>query len=133
MAVLLNLQEDFDISVDFFSDPCAQMSFSSHDGDGARIFHSLPASETSSACTLCDLSSTLEAEHEQMLTSTRSEVSHSKKHHDGEDVLEEDEVEACAMEVCADADVDVTGATTMAEAAQRMSSDKIRKVRKPRM
>ena len=114
MAVLLNLQEDFDISVDFFSDPCAQMSFSSHDGDGARIFHSLPASETSSACTL-------EAEHEQMLTSTRSEVSHSKKHYDGEDVLEEDEVEARAMEVCADADVDVTGATTMAEAAQRMS------------
>ena len=27
-----------------------------------------------------------------------SEVSHAKKHHDGEDVLEEDEVEACAME-----------------------------------
>ena len=84
-----------------------------HDGDGARIFHSLPASETSSACTLCDLSSTLEAEHEQMLTSTRSEVSHY-----GEDVLEEDEVEARAMKVFADADVDVTGATMMAEAAQ---------------
>ena len=27
-----------------------------------------------------------------------SEVSHAKKHRDGEDVLEEDEVEACAME-----------------------------------
>ena len=27
-----------------------------------------------------------------------SEGSHGKKHHDGEDVLEEDEVEACAME-----------------------------------
>ena len=112
-----------------------------HDGDRARIVHSLLASETSSACTLCDLSSTLEAEHEQMLTptfgklfpdsrkvtSTRSEVSHSKKHHDGEDVLEEDEVEACAMEVCTDADVDVRGATTMAEAAQRMSSEKNKK------
>ena len=47
-----------------------------------------------------------------------SEVPHAKKHHDGEDVLEEDEVEACAMEVCADADVDVGGATMMAEAAQ---------------
>ena len=42
-----------------------------------------------------------------------SEVSHAKKHHDGEDVLEEDEVEACAMEVCTDADVDVRGATMM--------------------
>ena len=57
----------------------------------------------------------------------RSEVSHAKKHHDGEDVLEEDEVEACAMEVCADVDVDVTGATPMAEAAQRMSSEKNKK------
>ena len=56
-----------------------------------------------------------------------SEVSHAKKHHDGEDVLEEDEVEACAMEVCTDADVDVRGATTMAEAAQRMSSEKNKK------
>ena len=27
-----------------------------------------------------------------------SEVPHAKKHHDGEDVLEEDEVEACATE-----------------------------------
>ena len=27
-----------------------------------------------------------------------SEVTHDEKHHDGEDVLEEDEVEACAME-----------------------------------
>ena len=45
-----------------------------------------------------------------------------KKNHDGEpgvrEVLEGDEVEACAMEICADADVDVTGAMTMAEAAQ---------------
>ena len=52
-----------------------------------------------------------------------SEVPHAKKHHDGEDVLEEDEVEVCGREVCADADVDVRGATTMAEAAQRMSSE----------
>ena len=36
-----------------------------YDGDGADILHSLPASETSSACTLCDLSSALEDEHEQ--------------------------------------------------------------------
>ena len=52
----------------------------------------------------------------------RSEMSHSKKNHDGEhgirEVLEGDEVEACAMEICADADVDVTGAMAMAEAAQ---------------
>ena len=55
--------------------------------------------------------------YEQMLTSTRSEVSHSKKHHDCED-----EISWSAMEVCADADVD-------AECLR----NKIRKARKTRM
>ena len=42
-----------------------------------------------------------------------SEVSHAKKHHDGEDVLEEGEFEACAMD--------------QAEATQRMSSEESNK------
>ena len=50
----------------------------------------------------------------------RSAVSHAKTHHDGQDVLEEDEVETCAMEVCADVELDVTGASTTAEAVQRI-------------
>ena len=43
-----------------------------HDGEGAEVLHSLPASETSSACTLCDLSSAEEDEHEQMVTPAHS-------------------------------------------------------------
>ena len=79
----------------------------------------------------------LSSEHDQMLTptfrkpfpestkvtSTRSEVSHSNKLHDREDVLEEDEV-ARMLRICADAGVDVAGAMTRAEAAQRMSGKK---------
>ena len=43
-----------------------------HDGEGAEVLHSLPASETSSACTLRDLSSAEEDEHEQMVTPAHS-------------------------------------------------------------
>ena len=48
----------------------------------------------------------------------RNVVEQSKTHHDGQEVLEEDEIDTCAMEVCADAELDVTGASTMAETAQ---------------
>ena len=41
--------------------------------------------------------------------------------------MEEDEIDTCAMEVCADVDLDVTGASTMAEAAQRIAPDKTQK------
>ena len=51
----------------------------------------------------------------------------SKTHHDGKEVLEEDEIDTCAMEVCQDADLDVTGASTIAEATQRIAPDKTQK------
>ena len=57
----------------------------------------------------------------------RNVVEQSKTHHDGKEVLEEDEIDTCAMEVCQDADLDVTGASTIAEAAQRLAPDKTQK------
>ena len=41
--------------------------------------------------------------------------------------MEEDDIDTCAMEVCQDADLDVTGASTIAEATQRIAPDKIQK------
>ena len=43
-----------------------------HDGEGAEVLRSLPASETSYACTLRDLSSAEEDEHEHVVTPAHS-------------------------------------------------------------
>ena len=57
----------------------------------------------------------------------RNAVEQQRTHHYGQEVLEFDEIDTCAMEVCADADLDVTGASTIAEATQRIAPDKIQK------
>ena len=77
MAVFLNLRDDFEISEDFFCDPCARMSKSFMTG---TVPDRMPRGAFK-----------IEMRHV-------SEVTHDEKHHDGEDVLEEDEVEACATE-----------------------------------
>ena len=77
MAVFLNLRDDFEISADFFCHSCARTS-------KRFVTVTVPDPMPRGAFKI-------EVRHV-------SEVSHAKKHHDGEDVLEEDEVEACAME-----------------------------------
>ena len=80
MAVFLNLRDDFEISEGFFCDPCARMS---------KSFMTVTVPDRMPRGAF-----KIEVRHV-------SEVSHAKmpkKHHDGEDVLEEDEVEASAME-----------------------------------
>ena len=71
IAVLLNLQDDFEISVDFFCDPCARTS---------KRFMTVTVPDPMPRGAF-----KIEVRHV-------SEVSHAKKHHDGEDVLEEEGV-----------------------------------------
>ena len=77
MAVFLNLRDDFEISVDFFCHSCARTS-------KRFVTVTVPDPMPRGAFKI-------EMRHV-------SEVTHDEKHHDGEDVLEEDEVEACATE-----------------------------------
>ena len=80
MAVFFNLRDDFEISVDFFLRLMCSSEQAFHDGDGARS----------------DAAWRIQNRNATRVGSVTCQ--NAKKHHDGEDVLEEDEFEACAME-----------------------------------